>query len=285
MTEQQARQKIVALANSYLGIAEENGLAPEFVAEAYNECISEYALTATKELPRKSKFYRSYEWCAAFATAIQYKGGLGAAGVYEMSCGKMVTIAKARGIWLENEALYGSAEYPARVGDLVIYSWNDSKTEYKNTDCKTDTSHVGIISAVYPDYMLITEGNYKNMVKQRKIEYNALYVRGFILLDYSGMATETEEKEPEKEPEKDHAASCENHVEIMALQYGARGNAVKAMQALINLWRDNGAALLEIDGKFGPLTREAVYDIQEQFGIFPDGVCGSATWNKLLKGG
>ena len=62
------------------------------------------------------------------------------------------------------------------------------------------------------------------------------------------------------------------------LQRGKKGNAVKALQVLLN---GNGARL-DIDGSFGGLTETAVNNYQKSKGLDVDGVVGSATWTKLF---
>lgn len=69
--------------------------------------------------------------------------------------------------------------------------------------------------------------------------------------------------------------------QVPALAYGAKGDAVKAMQALLNL---RGNEYIACDGSFGPITRKAVLNFQESAKIDVDGSVGPVTWTKLLNG-
>ncbi len=70
-------------------------------------------------------------------------------------------------------------------------------------------------------------------------------------------------------------------VEVRVLKKGAKGEDVKALQALLN---GHGYGL-EVDGSFGGATDKALRDYQEQHGLQVDGSCGPATWMSLLGGG
>jgi TP901 family phage tail tape measure protein len=61
------------------------------------------------------------------------------------------------------------------------------------------------------------------------------------------------------------------------LSSGSRGDTVKKLQSALN----TGGAGLEVDGIFGPKTRQAVINFQTNQGIGIDGVVGPQTWRKL----
>ncbi len=63
------------------------------------------------------------------------------------------------------------------------------------------------------------------------------------------------------------------------LRNGSRGNAVKALQTLLNEKHNAG---LSVDGIFGLGTQRAVENFQSHAGIGRDGVVGSTTWKNLL---
>jgi hypothetical protein len=65
---------------------------------------------------------------------------------------------------------------------------------------------------------------------------------------------------------------------VVPLQPGARGDAVKAVQTLLN---DNGAAL-GVDGIFGPQTRDAVVSVERTNGFHVDGIVDADVWKLLL---
>lgn len=61
------------------------------------------------------------------------------------------------------------------------------------------------------------------------------------------------------------------------LRSGNRGEDVRVLQRLL---RERGY-MLDVDGKFGPLTREAVMSYQGKMGLTRDGVVGQKTWAAL----
>ena len=63
-----------------------------------------------------------------------------------------------------------------------------------------------------------------------------------------------------------------------ALMFNSEGDAVRELQKLLT---DKGYYAGPINGKFGPLTEEAVIKYQEESGLLPDGVVGSETLKKL----
>jgi hypothetical protein len=75
-------------------------------------------------------------------------------------------------------------------------------------------------------------------------------------------------------------------VKLPVLKKGAKGNQVKALQALLigygyKMTDANGTAY-GVDGSFGGATERAVKAYQKANGMTVDGSCGPATWNKLL---
>lgn len=69
------------------------------------------------------------------------------------------------------------------------------------------------------------------------------------------------------------------NVTAKVLKYGASGPAVKKLQILLN---GLGYSCGTVDGKFGTKTSRAVSDFQKDSGLTVDGVCGAATWTKLI---
>ena len=61
------------------------------------------------------------------------------------------------------------------------------------------------------------------------------------------------------------------------LQKGSRGKDVRTLQGLLNKLGNR----LVVDGKFGPVTRDAVIDFQNHAGLTPDGMVGDKTWSVL----
>ena len=66
------------------------------------------------------------------------------------------------------------------------------------------------------------------------------------------------------------------------LKKGAKGGAVWAMQTLLT---DRGFNTMGVDSDFGNNTFAAVKLFQKKNGLYADGECGAATWEKLINGG
>jgi len=68
------------------------------------------------------------------------------------------------------------------------------------------------------------------------------------------------------------------------LTVGSRGDGVLLMQNYLNAIAEEYPAIPAIvaDGIFGQNTRTAVIAFQTQFGLTPDGIIGSITWNEII---
>ena len=69
------------------------------------------------------------------------------------------------------------------------------------------------------------------------------------------------------------------------LQLGDSGNDVRNMQYYIAYLSQyyNSIPLIAIDGFYGESTQAAVRDLQNTFGLPPDGIMGEQTWNQLYR--
>ncbi|WP_169314148.1 peptidoglycan-binding domain-containing protein [Streptomyces piniterrae] len=78
---------------------------------------------------------------------------------------------------------------------------------------------------------------------------------------------------------KDAAAYCGYYDGNATTGRGDRGDRVREVQCLINLW--NGGTPLQVDGDFGPRTESWVVYFQDVNGLGVDGIVGPETWNAL----
>lgn len=242
MTEYQARLKIVSWALERLG-ATRGGARHKEIVDTYNSYTPR---------PRGYRMTYTADWCAAFVSAAFVAQSMAQIFPVEVSCGVQVKAWQRMGRWVECDA------YRPQIGDLLYYDWQDSG----KGDCTGAPDHVGIVYDVQGGALTIVEGNMGNdsKVGSRKLQVDGRYIRGYGVPDYASMIT----------PE-----TCS--VTLPVLSKGCKGEAVKALQALLNL---HGAAL-DVDGSFGPATDAAVRDFQQRHGLAIDGSVGPKTWAAL----
>lgn len=177
MTQLELRLHLANTAKSWLGANERDGSFKPII-DLYN---------TQRPLPRGYPLQYDDEWCAGYVTAVGLKAGLSEIILGECSCGKMIELYRAKGLWQEDDA------YVPRVGDLIIYNWKDGPN-YATTDCKTGASHVGIVVGVKGNTITVIEGNKNELVGYRNLQVNGRYIRGYCLPNYASLATQPEEE-------------------------------------------------------------------------------------------
>lgn len=169
MTENELRQKYVKTAIGYHGVAEHTAGHKEILAW-YNK---------QEHLPRGVKMVESYDWCAAFDTAMAVKAGIIDIVPGECSCNRQIALWRAMGRWQENDA------YIPEPGDLIYYDWQDSG----KGDNVGEADHVGIVVSVSGNTIKVIEGNKGDRVAYRTLSVNGRYIRGYGLPDFASKAT------------------------------------------------------------------------------------------------
>lgn len=169
MTEQELRQKVVSIAQSYIGCKESDGSHRKII-DLYN---------SHKPLARGYAMKYTDAWCSTFASAVAIAAGLTDIIPTECGCEKHIQLFKNIGSWQENDA------YVPSPGDYVFYDWDDSGAG----DCTGSADHVGIVEKVSGQTITVIEGNYSNSVKRRNIAVNGRYIRGYGIPKYSSKAT------------------------------------------------------------------------------------------------
>lgn len=64
------------------------------------------------------------------------------------------------------------------------------------------------------------------------------------------------------------------------LNQGDSGQAVRALQVLLR--EKFGYNQVNVDGDFGPITKDAVEDLQDEYDLDVDGIVGPETWQALI---
>ena len=173
MTETKLRQFVVSLIAAGVGSVRGDAWHKSMLA-TYN---------AYKPLPRNHKMLESEHYCAATVSATWIKAGVDSVAVVECSCTRMMELAQAKGIWVEDD------KYIPKPGDAVIYDWQDGK-DFATTDNRGVPDHIGIVERVDGQTMTIIEGNRPlGHVARHQLAVNGRYIRGFICPDYAKLAT------------------------------------------------------------------------------------------------
>lgn len=149
--------KVVEKAQAWLGKNENNGTHKEII-DIYNK---------RKPLPRGYKVKYTDDWCATFVSAVFI--ALGYDFVAECSCGQMISLLQAKGIWDENDARV------PKPGEIIFYDWDDNG----KGDNRGWPEHVGIVEKVSNNKITVIEGNISNAVGKRELAVNGKNIRGY----------------------------------------------------------------------------------------------------------
>lgn len=169
MTEQALRQKVVGIAQGWLGRKESDGSHREII-DLYN---------SHKPLARGYPVKYTDAWCSTFASAVAIKAELTDIIPTECGCEKHIQLFKALGSWEENDAHVPSP------GDYVFYDWDDNGVG----DCTGAADHIGIVEKVSGQTIIVIEGNMSNAVGRRTLKVNGRYIRGYGVPKYGSKAT------------------------------------------------------------------------------------------------
>lgn len=172
MTETELRKKVADIIGKWFG-AEKGSPTHQMILSIYNNHVP---------LARGYKVTATDSWCAATAAAAYISAGIADYTGTECSCGAWITIAKQKGIWVEDDAHVPS------IGDAIIYDWKDTG----NGDDTTGHDHIGIVTSVNGNSFTVTEGNMnsngKRVVGRRTMSVNGRYIRGYICPDFAKIA-------------------------------------------------------------------------------------------------
>lgn len=185
MTEQQLRQQVADVMTSWLGASRGSATHLE-ILRIYN--------THTP-LARGYKVQVNDAYCATTASAAYISVGMADYTGTECGCDKFIEIAKAKGIWIEDDG------YAPRIGDAVFYDWDDSGSG----DNRGSADHVGIVVQSSGSSFTVVEGNGSGgKVVKRVMTVNGRYIRGFLAPPYAQIAAKTEPPPIADDPEPEY---------------------------------------------------------------------------------
>ena len=253
-TIEEAKNKVVQLANSQVG---------------YREGTNNYNKYADD--PKITQLYgwcpQNQPWCCVFANwvylnALGYDIGSRLTYGGTAACSASADLFKAAGAFVH---------FP-EVGDQAFYYSGGG------------INHTGIVVAVDGTVFTAIEGNYSDKVSSVRHNIGSSDIAGFGRPNWkiisgakdSGTVIVTKPASPAAEE-----PSHEWKPQLLSMSNSYKDDCV-TLQALLN---SRHFACGSADGFFGAKTQAAVNRFQAWAGLEVDGVCGPATWKKLLEVG
>ena len=226
VTENQLRRRVADIIQAWMGATKGSALHADILA-VYN---------GYKPLARGYTVKTCDAYCATTVSAAYIRAGIAAYTGTECGVEKYVLAAKARGIWVENDA-----HVPA-VGDACVYDWDDSGVG----DCTGAGDHIGIVTASNGTAFTVTEGNMSGgVVGTRRMKVNARYIRGFICPDFAAIAAELSGKNESEEIENMSKEELKALIRETVKEVLDEENPVyKDLKDVPESWRPTASALL-----------------------------------------
>ena len=176
-----SRQAYINQMRSYIGARDGNAKHKEII-DTYNSYLPH---------PRGHVLTINDAWCAATTSAAAIALGYTDIIPIECSCGKILEIAKQRGIWQERD------DYKPAPGDLILFDWEDNGVG----DCVGAPNHIGAVEKTEDGFIYCIEGNNGATVgecKRTRYKINNKYIRGFVCPRYDAESVPTEPAETDE---------------------------------------------------------------------------------------
>lgn len=269
MTEQQLRQKVTDIINSWIGATKGSAKHLELL-NIYNNY---------RPLARGYAVQVNDEYCATTVSAAWIKAGIAAYTGTECGVEEFIRIAQDKGIWVENDA------YIPKLGDAIVYDWDDSGAG----DNRGAGDHIGIVTQPGTSSFVVTEGNMSGgKVGTRTMQIDGRYIRGFIVPKYADIAKAIggETIQTDTSPDTTSKSIEEIAKEVIAGKWGngserrarlqAAGYAYTTVQNKVNelLGVDSKAAAAQ-EYATGKTNEETIYNfLKTVMGLNIAGACG-----------
>lgn len=213
MTESQLRQKVVGIAQGWIGCKESDG--------SYKKIIDTY--NAHKPLARGYAVKYTDAWCSTFASAVAIVAELTDIIPTECGCQNHIALFKSLDSWQENDA------YVPEPGDYIFYDWQDNGIG----DNTGYADHVGIVEKVAGSTITVIEGNYGNAVKRRNLQVNGKYIRGYGIPKYSSKADTKDEPNVSGELKVGDVVNFTGNKHFTSSYSGAKSSACRSGKAKV----------------------------------------------------
>lgn len=251
MTEQEAKNKLVAWALAQVG---------------YSEGANNWNKYAPKWTEAGGWNAQNQPWCDIFvdcgfiecfgidlASRLTYqpKGGFSAL------CSASANFYKQNGAWFTTPS----------VGDQVFFNVSGG------------INHTGIVVGVSGGVVTTVEGNSSDAVRRNSYGVSSTYIAGFGRPNWKIFEEGSEEEKPAPEPSAD---TCEINVELPIIKFGDVSMWVKVMQTLL-ISRGFSCGWYGADGEFGAETKVGLFKYRQKIGAKGDDVvCDAKVWKTLL---
>lgn len=170
VSEDDNRNRVVSIAQSYLGIHESTARFREEIIDEYNRL-------------KPADLYRmDYDsaWCACFYSLVALKSGFSDIFPLGVGCTTLMRKYKEAGRFSYRDS------YSPRPGDACFYTWSGSGPD------SSDSDHIGIVESVSGNTMTVIEGNYSDSVKRRTVKTDSSSIVGYGRPDYASKARASE---------------------------------------------------------------------------------------------
>ena len=263
MTEAQAIDKVLAIAQAEVGYKEKasaSGLDDKN-ANPGSGNYTKYGRDMHNLQPANMDYPAA--WCDCFVDWCMYKA-FGAQAARRVLCGDF------------DDYTVNSANYYKKAGRWANKPVRGYQIFFKNSG---GICHTGLVKNVVDGHVITIEGNKNNAVREMSYLINDSSIAGYGMPLYSAVSSE---------PEPSHKYTGECTVKTYQLIKGDNGDAVKALQALLNMrgFKGSNGKALEVDGAFGAQTEAAVTACQKKAGMFGInfGTVSTLTWQALING-
>lgn len=166
MTVYEARRLLADKALTFVG-TQEGSIVHQWIINQYNEI---------RPLPRSFPMTTKLPWCATFVSVCAKMAGMLDIIPAECGCPEMVKKFQDAGRWEEYD------RYHPAIGDICFYDWGHDTADKDN---RGTPAHVGIVTAVYNNSFVLTEGNRSDAVCNITLQIGDGNIRGFGLPDFT----------------------------------------------------------------------------------------------------
>ncbi len=258
MTVQEAKDRVISLAQSQVGTREGENNWNKYAAE-----LDPLSLTWGSK--------QNQPWCGEFVLWLFYKA-------FGVDTGlKMLYSTKPSGIplcsagadYFKNAGkFYNSPE----LGDIIFFYYSGG------------INHTGIVVGVSGGVVTTVEGNSSDKVSRNSYSAGSTIIAGYGRPNYVLVANVAHDTQPDTVETPRWQTCIKVTAEYPQLMNGDKGEAVRFLQTILPFHSFRyKCGVYGADGDFGPATQNAVERFQKDKGLVVDSIVGEATWAALLK--